>query len=109
MPGAGCIRTFCTPRDSCGSPLFLALAMPAEPDIDGCEVVTGARQPRPLTPAGTVFARYVVGEEDGDEERFVERVAVALEALSVTARKQLCRRSHRIESAQTASASLLGS
>ena len=69
-------------------------------DIDGCEVVTGARQPRPLRPAGTVFARYVVDEEDGDEERFVERVASALEALSVSARKLLCGRSHRIVSAE---------
>ena len=69
-------------------------------DIDGCEVVTGARQPRPLRPAGTVFARYVVDEEGGDEERFVERVASALEALSVSARKLLCGRSHRIVSAQ---------
>ena len=70
-------------------------------DIDGCEVVTGARQPRPLTPAGTVFARYVVDEEGGDEEHFVERVAATLEALSVSARKLLCGRSHRIESART--------
>ena len=69
-------------------------------DIDGCEVVTGTRQPRPLRPAGTVFARYVVDEEDGDEERFVERVASALDALSVSARKLLCGRSHRIVSAQ---------
>ena len=70
-------------------------------DIDGCEIVTGARQPRPLTPAATVFARYVVDEEGGDEDRFVERVASALEALSVPARKLLCGRSHRIESART--------
>ena len=69
-------------------------------DIGGCEVVTGARQPRPLRPAGTVFARFVVDEEDGDEERFVERVASALEALSVSARKLLCGRSNRIVSAQ---------
>ena len=69
-------------------------------DIDGCEVVVGARQPRPLTPARTVFARYVVDEEGGDEERFVERAAAALEALSVPARKLLCGRSHRIVSAQ---------
>lgn len=69
-------------------------------DIDGCEVATGARQPRPLRPTETVFARYVVDEEDGDEERFVERVASALEALSVSARKLLCGRSHRIVSGQ---------
>ena len=71
-------------------------------DIDECEVVTGARQPRPLKPAGTVFARYVVDEEDRDEERFVERVAAALDALSVPARKLLCGRSHRIVSAHHA-------
>ena len=70
-------------------------------DIDGCEVFTGTRQPRPLTPAGTVFARYVVDEEGGNEERFVERVASALETLSVSTRKLLCGRSHRIESGQT--------
>ena len=69
-------------------------------DIDGCEVVTGTRQPRPLRPSGTVFARYVVDDDDGDEERFVERVASTLEALSVSARKLLCGRSHRIVSAE---------
>ena len=70
--------------------------------VGGCEVVTGARQPRPLKPAGTVFARYVMDEEGGGEERFVERVASALEALSVSPRKLLCGRSHRIVSAQRA-------
>ena len=69
-------------------------------DIGGCEVVTGARQPRPLRPATTVFARYVVDQEGGDEERFVERVASALEAFSVSVRKLVCGRSHRIESAE---------
>ena len=69
-------------------------------DIDGCEVVTGTWRRRPLRPAGTVFARYVVDEECGDEERFTERVASALGALSVSARKLLCGRSHRIVSAE---------
>ena len=68
-------------------------------DIDGCELTTGARQRRDLRPAGTVFARYVVDEEGGDEERFVERIASELESRSVTVRKLLCGRSHRIESA----------
>ena len=68
-------------------------------DIGGCELATGARQMRALRPAGTVFARYVVDEEGADEERFVERVASELEGRSVTARKLLCGRSHRIESA----------
>ncbi len=67
-------------------------------DIDGCEIAVGACRLRPLTPAATVFARYVVDEEGGGEERFVERVAAALEALSVPARKLLCGRSYRIES-----------
>ena len=72
-------------------------------DIDGCEVVTGKRRSRPLQPAGTVFARYVVDQEGGDEEHFVERIASALEALSVSARKLLCGRSasNRISAART--------
>ena len=69
-----------------------------ELDIGGCELTTGAQHPRPLRPAATVFARYVVDEEDGDEERFVERVACELEARSITARKLVCGRSNRIES-----------
>ena len=68
-------------------------------DIGGCELTTGTRQRRELRPAGTVFARYVVDEAGGDEERFVEHVASELETRSVTARKLLCGRSHRIESA----------
>ena len=71
-------------------------------DVGGCELAVGARQVRALHPAGTVFARYVVDEEGADEERFVERVASELEARSVAARKLLCGRSHRIESAGTA-------
>ena len=71
-------------------------------DIDGCEIVTGTCRTRPLAPAATVFARYVVDEEGGDEELFVERVASELEALSVSVRKLLCGRSHRIESAHGA-------
>ena len=68
-------------------------------DIGECELATGTRQVRALHPAGTVFARYVVDEEGADEERFVERVASELEGRSVAARKLLCGRSHRIESA----------
>ena len=68
-------------------------------DLGGCELATGERQPRRLRPAGAVFARYVVDEEGGDEERFVERVVSELRARSVAARKLLCGRSHRIESA----------
>ena len=70
-------------------------------DIGGCELATGSRQVRALHPAGTVFARYVVDEDGADEERFIERVASELESRSVAARKLLCGRSHRIESAGT--------
>ena len=67
-------------------------------DIDGCVLAVGAWQPRPLKPADTLFARYVVDEENEDEEHFVERVAAQLEARSIAVRKLLCGRSHRIES-----------
>ena len=69
-------------------------------DVGGCELTTGERQPRRLKPVGAVFARYVVDEEGGDEERFLERVVSELRARSVAARKLLCGRSHRIESDQ---------
>ena len=69
-------------------------------DVGGCELTTGERQPRRLKPAGAVFARYVVDEEGGDEERFLERVVSELRARSVAARKLLCGRSHRIGSDQ---------
>ena len=68
-------------------------------DIGGYELVTGARQPRALKPASTVFARYVMDEEGGDEAHFIERVASQLEARSIAARKLLCGRSCRIDSA----------
>ena len=71
-------------------------------DVGGCEIVTGARQRRPLRPAPAVFARYVLddeGDEGDDEERFLERVAAELEARPIVARKLLCGRSHRIETA----------
>ena len=69
-------------------------------DVGGCELTTGERQPRRLKPVGAVFARYVVDEEGGDEERFLERVVSELRARSVAARKLLCGRSHRIGSDQ---------
>ena len=66
-------------------------------DVGGHALVVGALQPRRLKPAATVFARYVI-DEDEDEERFIERTAADLEARSISARKLLCGRSSRIES-----------
>lgn len=68
-------------------------------DIDGYEITVAARHMRKLEPASAVFARYVVDEDGGGEERFVERVATELSARSVGARKLLCGRSHRIDAA----------
>ena len=68
-------------------------------DVGGCEIATGARQRRPLRPARAVFARYVLDDEGDDEERFLERIAAELEARPIVARKLLCGRSHRIETA----------
>ena len=66
-------------------------------DVDGHALVVGALRPRRLKPAATVFARYVIDEDD-DEERFIESTAAELEARSISARKLLCGRSSRIES-----------
>ena len=67
-------------------------------DVGGHALTTGALQSRRSRPAATVFARYVVDEDGGGEERFIERVAADLEARSIPARKLLCGRSRRIES-----------
>ena len=69
-------------------------------DVGGCELAVGARQPRPLWPADTLFARYVVDAAEAGEERFVERVASALEARSIAVRRLLCGRSHRVRAAE---------
>ena len=66
-------------------------------DVGGHALVVGALRPRRLKPAATVFARYVIDEDD-DEERFIESTAAELEARSISARKLLCGRSIRIES-----------
>ena len=66
--------------------------------VGGCELVTGTPRRRPLRPAATVFARYVVDDGDvDDEERFLQRITADLEARPIRARKLLCGRSHRIE------------
>ena len=68
-------------------------------DVGGCKIVIGARQPRQLRPAATLFARYVVDPDGGNEERFLKRVSGALQTISVSVPKLLCGRAHRIESA----------
>ena len=67
-------------------------------DVGGCALTVGTLQPRRLRPAGAVFARYVVDEDGGGEERFIEHVTADLEARSITVKKLLCGRSSRIES-----------
>ena len=67
-------------------------------DVGGCALTVGTLQPRRLRPAAAVFARYVVDEDGGGEERFIERVAADLEARSIPARRLLCGRESRIES-----------
>ena len=66
-------------------------------DVEGCELFVGTRQRRPLRPARTAFARYVVDDGDDDEERFTAHIAAEMEMRGITVRKLLCGRSHRIE------------
>ena len=67
-------------------------------EVGGYALTVGALQSRRLRPASTVFARYVVDEDDDGEERFIERTAAGLDARSISARKLLCGRESRIES-----------
>ena len=68
-------------------------------EVGGCALVTGMPRNRPLRPASTVFARYVVDDDGDGEDRFVERVATDLESRPINARKLLCGRAHRIDAA----------
>lgn len=65
-------------------------------DIAGYPLQVGAASVRPLQPSATLFARYVVSEQDEEEQSFLDRVAGSLHRMGVPARKLLCGKSHVI-------------
>ncbi|MDH3694310.1 MAG: type I-MYXAN CRISPR-associated protein Cas6/Cmx6 [Gammaproteobacteria bacterium] len=60
--------------------------------IDGHALAVGAATVKPLNNFDTIFARYVVTNEQLDEDQFSARVAAELEKMGVQIRKLLCGR-----------------
>ena len=67
--------------------------------VDRHRLQVGQAAERPLTPAGTLFARYVICDNNRyeDEECFIDWVADGLRAMGITPTKLLCGMSSRIE------------
>jgi CRISPR-associated protein Cas6 len=59
-------------------------------DVGGAALRVGSGKPKPLGKEGTLFARYVAGPADLDEEAFLRWAADELAALDIRMRKALC-------------------
>lgn len=59
-------------------------------DVGGNAVTVGEYQIKPFTALGTLFARYVILEENETEEQLVKRVAGELKVMGVRLKKALC-------------------
>lgn len=61
-------------------------------DVSGHRLQVGQASARPLTASGTLFARYVMCADAAheEEERFVDWVVDALEAMGIRPKKLLC-------------------
>ncbi len=66
-------------------------------DVGGFPMKIGAAKTRPLSRLGTIFSRYVVADEDADEEAFLQHVAAELASIHIQIKKALCGIPHRIE------------
>lgn len=64
--------------------------------IEGHALQVGACRVRSLSTAATQFARYVVGEPDEPEDRFIERVARDLAEMEIPTRRLLCGMRHTL-------------
>jgi CRISPR-associated protein Cas6 len=66
----------------------------AELDIQGHSLTVGAADVKKLSSLSTLFARYVVIEDDADEEAFLRRVIEEFAALGLDVRKLMCGKEH---------------
>lgn len=71
-------------------------------DVDGYSLEVGPISVRELNPISPLFARYVAGNGNEEEDDFLARIATELEALSIPARKILCGRAHHFVTPQGA-------
>ncbi|MFV1998053.1 MAG: type I-MYXAN CRISPR-associated protein Cas6/Cmx6 [Acidiferrobacterales bacterium] len=59
-------------------------------DIGGHQLEVGESSTRELTPFSAIYARYMVTENDEDEEAFLVGIARQLKDLSIRPRKMMC-------------------
>jgi CRISPR-associated protein Cas6 len=59
-------------------------------DIGGHQLEVGESMTRELTPFSAIYARYLVAEDDDNEEAFLADIAKQLEAISIRPRKMMC-------------------
>jgi CRISPR-associated protein Cas6 len=69
-------------------------------EIDGHRVEVGQSTALALRPHSTLFARYVVAEDGGDEGRFLEHAVQILGNMGIRARKLLCGKAHLLTTPQ---------
>lgn len=67
----------------------------AEFDISGHLIQFKHSQSRLLSPSETLYARYILSDED-DEEVFIQRMAESLQAMNITPRRLLCGKEREI-------------
>lgn len=68
-------------------------------DVDGHPLTIGKAKPKMLSKQGTIFARHIVlqGNEDEDENAFLQRVVEDLKSRGIRVRKALCGITQRID------------
>jgi CRISPR-associated protein Cas6 len=59
-------------------------------DVDGHALEVQGAEVRPLSPLTTIFSRYIVADDAGNEENFIEAVVAALRDLDIRPKKVLC-------------------
>ena len=64
-------------------------------DVGGYSVTVGDYQIRPLSPLGTLFARYIILEQGETEDQLVGRVAEEMKAMGIRLSKALCGIGHQ--------------
>ena len=63
-------------------------------DIAGNAITVGDYQVKPLTSLGTLFARYILLQDNETEDQLVTRLSSDMKAMGITLRKALCGISH---------------
>ncbi|MGA7801323.1 MAG: type I-MYXAN CRISPR-associated protein Cas6/Cmx6 [Gammaproteobacteria bacterium] len=67
-----------------------------ELDVGGYPLTVGRSSVRNLSDLPTLFARYVIAQDDEDEMAFLGRVAEQLRQLGITVRKVMCGKVHTL-------------